>query len=71
MKTSAVIVTTLVAAFLLTAFVPAVAQTEVQTEIQAEVKAEPTAPFVTGVDEAKQVAAERGEKALLLFYTDW
>jgi ABC-type sugar transport system substrate-binding protein len=67
MKTSAVIVTTLLAAFLLTAFVPAVAQ----TEAEAEVKADPTAPFVTSVDAAKQAAAERGEKALLLFYTDW
>ncbi|MGD8923245.1 MAG: hypothetical protein PVH24_08335 [Candidatus Zixiibacteriota bacterium] len=71
MKTSAVIVTTLAAAFLLTAFVPAIAQTEAQTEPQVEVKADPAAPFVTSVDEAKQAAAERGEKALLLFYTDW
>lgn len=71
MKTSTVIVTTLWAAFLLTAFVPAVAQTGAQTGAQAEMEAGPVAPFVTGVDEAKQVAAERGEKALLLFYTDW
>ncbi len=71
MKTSVVIVTTLLAAFLLTAFVPAVAQTEAGTKDQSDVNADPAAPFVSSVDEAKQLAAERGEKALLLFYTDW